>query len=62
VEEYNGYRIPRDIYVVGILAVTVFCILFYKQTLEGSSALLSNFNFYWEVNTPRSLDLLKEWK
>lgn len=61
-EEYSGYRIPQDIYVVGILAVTVFCILFYKQTLKGSTELLSQFNFCWEVNTPRSLDLLKEWK
>lgn len=52
------YLNPK-LYPIMILGITVFSVLFYKNTLQSSQALLSEFHFFWQVDAPNSLDLLK---
>lgn len=62
-EYYPAHRseirsFPREFYILAILFISAFGVYFYINTLNGVSALLAEFHFFWEVDTPYSLDLL----
>lgn len=53
------YWPPRVLYVLQ-LGITLFAIYFYISTINGSTALLGEFKFIWQVDAESSLDLLRE--
>lgn len=50
--------LPRQWRNLATLTITVLGVLFYNVTLEGTTALLSEFRFFWNSDTPYSLSLL----
>lgn len=46
-------------YKIIAACITVFAVWYYLRYVDNSSALLEGFHFFWEVDTPSSLDLLK---
>lgn len=53
------YWPPKVLYILQF-GITVFAIYFYFSTINGSTALLNNFKFFWESDGASSLDMLKE--
>lgn len=64
-EQYPGHikeirYIPKGVYKIMGGCVTVFAIWFYIRYVNANAALLSDFHFFWEVDVPYSLDMLKD--
>lgn len=51
----------RSFYLLAFLTITTFSFVFYIKTLNAISDLLSEFHFFWETETPYSLDLMGEF-
>lgn len=50
----------KSIYSAMILIITIFSIIFYKQTVDASAELLSGFKFVWDSDASYSLNMLGE--
>lgn len=53
------YWPPKILFIVQ-MGITLFSVWYYFSTVNGSSALLSGFHFYWEETGVSSLELLEE--
>ena len=58
--------LSKELHYLGNAFVTAFAIWFYFRTVSpsviaASQGYLSQFHFFWEVDSPSSLDLLEEY-
>lgn len=63
--EYPEHRMEMRYFTVNSylliqICITAFAVLYYFSYINGNADLLNGFHFFWEVDTPSSLELLEE--